>query len=69
MTAPSTVVHMLRHGEVDNPGKVLYGRLPGFRLSELGEQMARRPRRRSPGVTSQWSCQAHWSERYRRPNR
>ena len=35
-----TVVHLLRHGEVDNPTKVLYGRLPGFRLSALGEQMA-----------------------------
>ena len=35
-----TVVHLLRHGEVHNPDKVLYGRLPGFRLSELGEQMA-----------------------------
>ena len=35
-----TVVHLLRHGEVFNPGGVLYGRLPGFRLSELGEQMA-----------------------------
>jgi len=37
-----TVVHLLRHGEVHNPDKVLYGRLPGFRLSELGEQMAGR---------------------------
>ena len=36
-----TVVHMLRHGEVYNPTKVLYGRLPGFRLSALGEQMAK----------------------------
>jgi broad specificity phosphatase PhoE len=35
-----TVVHLLRHGEVHNPTKVLYGRLPGFRLSALGEQMA-----------------------------
>lgn len=35
-----TVVHLLRHGEVHNPEKVLYGRLPGYRLSELGEQMA-----------------------------
>ncbi len=35
-----TTVHMLRHGEVHNPQGVLYGRLPGFRLSELGEQMA-----------------------------
>lgn len=36
----ATVVHLLRHGEVDNPTKVLYGLLPGFRLSALGEQMA-----------------------------
>ncbi|HEX5596389.1 MAG TPA: histidine phosphatase family protein [Micromonosporaceae bacterium] len=31
---------MLRHGEVYNPEQILYGRLPGFRLSELGVQMA-----------------------------
>jgi broad specificity phosphatase PhoE len=35
-----TVVHLLRHGEVDNPAKILYGRLPGYRLSELGVRMA-----------------------------
>jgi len=34
-------VHLLRHGEVHNPGGVLYGRLAGFRLSEDGQQMAR----------------------------
>ncbi len=33
-------VHLLRHGEVFNPDGVLYGRLPGFRLSELGERQA-----------------------------
>jgi len=37
-----TVVHLLRHGEVHNPTGVLYGRLPGFKLSTLGEQMAER---------------------------
>jgi broad specificity phosphatase PhoE len=37
-----TIVHLLRHGEVHNPEKVLYGRLPGYRLSELGQTMARR---------------------------
>ncbi len=26
----TTVVHVLRHGEVDNPTKILYGRLPGL---------------------------------------
>jgi broad specificity phosphatase PhoE len=36
----STVVHLLRHGEVHNPDKVLYGRLPGYRLSTDGEAMA-----------------------------
>jgi broad specificity phosphatase PhoE len=35
-----TVVHLLRHGEVYNPDKVLYGRLPGFRLSDAGVGMA-----------------------------
>ncbi len=35
-----TTVHLLRHGEVHNPEKVLYGRLPGYRLSETGEAMA-----------------------------
>jgi broad specificity phosphatase PhoE len=38
----TTVVHLLRHGEVHNPAGVLYGRLPGFRLSELGRAMAAR---------------------------
>lgn len=37
-----TVVHLLRHGEVDNPNGILYGRLPDYHLSELGEQMAER---------------------------
>jgi broad specificity phosphatase PhoE len=36
-----TVVHLMRHGEVHNPGGVLYGRLDGFHLSDLGAQMAR----------------------------
>lgn len=36
----STVVHLLRHGEVHNPDRVLYGRLPGYRLSTDGEAMA-----------------------------
>ncbi len=35
-----TIVHLLRHGEVDNPGKVLYGRLPGYHLSLAGVAMA-----------------------------
>lgn len=35
-------VHLLRHGEVFNPRQVLYGRLPGFGLSERGRAMAAR---------------------------
>ena len=30
----------MRHGEVLNPGRVLYGRLPEFRLSGAGRAMA-----------------------------
>lgn len=33
-------LHLVRHGEVLNPDRVLYGRLPNFGLSELGHQMA-----------------------------
>ncbi|MCP2261734.1 Broad specificity phosphatase PhoE [Streptoalloteichus tenebrarius] len=36
-----TVVHLLRHGEVYNPEGILYGRLPGFRLSGTGQQQAK----------------------------
>jgi broad specificity phosphatase PhoE len=35
-----TQVHLVRHGAVENPTGVVYGRLPGFHLSELGRQMA-----------------------------
>jgi len=37
-----TTVHLLRHGEVYNPEGVLYGRLPGYYLSDLGIEMADR---------------------------
>ena len=40
--ATKTLVHVMRHGEVFNPEKVLYGRLPGYKLSELGLKMADR---------------------------
>jgi len=40
MAGDRTVVHLLRHGEVFNPEGVLYGRLPGYYLSDLGKQMA-----------------------------
>ena len=35
-----TVVHLLRHGKVENPRGVLYGRLPGYHLSVTGRAMA-----------------------------
>jgi len=40
-SASTSFVHLVRHGEVDNPGGVLYGRLPGFFLSEAGLLMAK----------------------------
>jgi broad specificity phosphatase PhoE len=36
----TTIVHLLRHGKVDNPQDVLYGRLPDFHLSGEGRAMA-----------------------------
>ncbi len=36
----SSTVHVIRHGEVENPAKILYGRQPGWRLSERGQKMA-----------------------------
>ncbi len=35
-----TIVHLMRHGEVHNPDGILYGRLPGFRLSDTGRTQA-----------------------------
>ncbi len=34
------MVHLLRHGEVHNPDGILYGQLPGFRLSDDGVRQA-----------------------------
>jgi broad specificity phosphatase PhoE len=44
ITAPdgtTAIVHLVRHGEVYNPGGILYGRIPGFHLSEAGQLMAK----------------------------
>ncbi|WP_448062117.1 histidine phosphatase family protein [Cellulomonas hominis] len=38
----TTTIHLMRHGEVHNPSGVLYGRLPGYHLSERGRAMADR---------------------------
>ena len=35
-----TIVHLMRHGEVHNPLGVLYGRIAGYHLSDLGHEMA-----------------------------
>jgi broad specificity phosphatase PhoE len=35
-----TCIHLIRHGEVHNPGKILYGRLPRFRLTPGGRRQA-----------------------------
>lgn len=37
---PAERLHLVRHGEVHNPQRVLYGRLPHFRLSDDGRRMA-----------------------------
>ena len=37
-----TVVHLLRHGEVNNPDGILYGRRDGYHLTERGVRMAER---------------------------
>jgi broad specificity phosphatase PhoE len=36
----TTIIHLLRHGEVENPARVMYGRLPGYHLSANGRAMA-----------------------------
>ncbi|GGH36243.1 histidine phosphatase family protein [Microbacterium album] len=38
---PAERLHLVRHGEVHNPDRVLYERLPGFGLSTEGRRMAR----------------------------
>lgn len=38
---PADRLHLVRHGEVHNPQRVLYGRLPGYGLSVDGRRMAR----------------------------
>ena len=43
MTASNTTrISMIRHGHVHNPNDVIYGRLPGFRLSEKGRRQVER---------------------------
>ena len=37
---PADLIRLVRHGEVHNPDGILYGRIPGYHLSELGHAMA-----------------------------
>ena len=36
----TTRVHLVRHGHVENPRRIVYGRLPGWRLSAEGRRQA-----------------------------
>ncbi len=50
-------VHLVRHGEVDNPEHVVYGRMPGFGLTDRGRRQAAdagRYLRRRP-IVAVWS--------------
>jgi broad specificity phosphatase PhoE len=40
LSAPETTVLLVRHADVHNPRLLFYGRLPRFRLSELGRRQA-----------------------------
>lgn len=39
MTKQKTILHLMRHGQVENPAVIRYGRLPGYHLSAEGRQM------------------------------
>lgn len=73
---PADLIRLVRHGEVHNPDRVLYGRIPGYHLSELGHRMAQlaadsleghdvRRVIASPLQRAQESAQP-WAEKYRR---
>src|SRR3989344_5674539 len=36
-----TQIYLIRHGAVENPNDVVYGRMPGFPLSEVGREQIR----------------------------
>ena len=36
----AVTLYLMRHGHVHNPAKILYGRLPGYHLSDVGRQQA-----------------------------
>lgn len=57
----SICIHFVRHGEVHNPDKVFYGRMPGFHLSPTGFREAR-----GAGTAVAWACK-DVAERYGLP--
>jgi broad specificity phosphatase PhoE len=52
-----TRVHLVRHGQVDNPRRVVYGRLPGWHLSAKGRRQAQAAARAlaARGITALFS--------------
>ena len=40
-SADTTIVHLVRHGKVENPRGIIYGRLPGYHLCQDGRIMAK----------------------------
>lgn len=59
MRAPpiTATIHLVRHGEVENPRGLVYGRLPGYNLSERGQRQAASAARHlaSADLGSVWS--------------
>ena len=53
----TATVHLVRHGEVENPKGIVYGRLPGYHLSERGQRQAERAatRLRDADLGSIWA--------------
>ncbi len=55
MSNPTTSITLVRHGHVHNPDGLIYGRLPGFRLSEAGRSKPGPPQSASATRASQRS--------------
>lgn len=57
ITAPTTTIYLVRHGEVANPDRIVYGRLDGFPLSSRGHSMAETvaDHLTDPDITVIWS--------------
>lgn len=53
----ANLVHLVRHGEVDNPDHLVYGRLPNFGLSDRGRAQAEDAARylARPPIVAVWS--------------